>query len=48
MLSKIVKLVNKNKDVILLALIIFLASLFIFSLIWIFIELGSSKPIEIY
>lgn len=48
MLSRIIKLVNKNKEIILLALIVFLASLFVFSLVWILLELGQTKPIEIY
>ncbi len=48
MLSKIIRLVNKNKDIIFLALIVFLTSLFVFSLFWILIKLGLNKPIEIY
>jgi len=47
MLSRIIKLVNRNRETILLALIVFLASLFAFSLIWLLLNIGH-KPIKIY
>jgi hypothetical protein len=48
MLSNIRKLVNKNKDTLLLIIIVFLACLLSFSLGWIIAKTGANKPIDIY
>lgn len=48
MLSNIKKLVNNNKDTLILIIIVFLACLLAFSLGWILAKAGANQPIKIH